>query len=169
MKRNLVLTAVFALFVFALSASAQKTTDFSGKWTLDVSKSNPAETRIESQTLTVTQTADSIKVEQDTKVKEDPNAAGGGGGGRPGGGGMGGPATYGITAPIKSTRQMGQNSVDVSSSAKIDGNKATLSTTFTTPQGDRTQTTTWTLNTDGTLTVESQGRNGSQTRTYKKG
>ena len=77
MKRNLLLTAAFALFVFALSASAQKTTDFSGTWVLDASKSNPAETMIDSQTLKVTQTAADISVERTTKMKPMPDAGAG--------------------------------------------------------------------------------------------
>ena len=167
MKRNLVLTAVFVLFVFALSASAQKTTDFSGTWTLDVAKSNPAETMIESQTIKVTQTATDIKVETTNKMKDNANMGGGagGGGGRPGGGGFGGPQDYGIGTPIKVTRDTPNGSIELSYTAKIDGNKLTLSTT--TPQGSRDQN--WTLNADGTLTIQSQGRNGAVTRTYKKG
>jgi len=164
MKRNLLLTAAFALFVFALSASAQKTTDFSGNWTLDVAKSSPAETMIDSQTLKVTQSATDIKVERTTKMKEAPA---GGGAGAPGGGGrgMGGPATYGIGTPIKTTRQFQGADVEISMGAKIDGNKLTLTTTS--PQGSRDET--WTLNADGTLTTQSQGRGGAVTRTYKKG
>jgi len=164
MKRNLLLTAAFALFVFALSASAQKTTDFSGNWALDVSKSSPAETMIDSQTLKVTQSATDIKVERTTKMKEAPA---GGGAGAPGGGGrgMGGPATYGIGTPIKTTRQFQGADVEISMGAKIDGNKLTLTTTS--PQGSRDET--WTLNADGTLTTQSQGRGGAVTRTYKKG
>lgn len=165
MKRNLLLTAAFALFALAISASAQKTTDFSGAWTLDVAKSSPAETMIESQTIKVTQTATDIKVERTTKVKDNPN---GGGAGAPGGGGgrgMGGPQTYGIGTPIKTTRTTPNGDIEISMSAKIDGNKLTLSTT--TPQGSRDET--WTLNADGTLTTQSTGRAGAVTRTYKKG
>lgn len=162
MKRNLLLTAAFALFVFALSASAQKTTDFSGNWTLDVSKSNPAETMIDSQAIKVTQTATDVKVERTTKMKDNANMGGGMGNG--GGRGMGGPQTYGIGTPIKVTRDTPNGSIEISMSAKIDGNKLTLSTS--TPQGSRDET--WTLNSDGTLTINSQGRGGAVTRTYKK-
>ena len=38
MKKNLVLAAL-SLLVFAFAASAQKTTDFSGTWNLDLAKS----------------------------------------------------------------------------------------------------------------------------------
>ena len=164
MKRSLVFSAFLALFVFALSASAQKTTDFSGTWNLQVGAS---ETRIESQTLKVTQTATDVKVERTTKMKETATAPGGGapgGGGRGFGGGMGGPQDYGIGTPIKVTRQTPNGDVELSMSAKIDGNKLTLTTSS--PMGARSET--WTLNADGTLSIESQGRDGSVTRTYKK-
>ncbi|MFL6374747.1 MAG: hypothetical protein ACJ73D_08790 [Pyrinomonadaceae bacterium] len=169
MKRNVLLTAVFALFAMAISASAQKTTDFSGNWTLDVSKSSPAETMIDSQTIKVTQTATDVKVERTTKVKPMPDAGAGapagGGGGRGFGGGQGGPQTYGIGTPVKVTRQTQNGDIEISMSAKVDGNKLTLSSA--TPQGSRDET--WTLNADGSLTIQSQGRGGAVTRTYKKG
>jgi hypothetical protein len=169
MKRNLLLTAAFTLFVFALSASAQKTTDFSGTWNLDASKSNAAD-RLQAQTLSVTQTADTIKIDRtNTKMKENPdaNASGGGaGGGRPGGGAPQGPVTYGLKDVVKVSRDTPNGAVELSYGAKIDGNKLTL--TSTSPRGARTET--WTLNADGTLTTDSQmGQGGSVTRTYKKG
>lgn len=160
MKRNLILAAVFALAV-AASASAQKVTDFSGTWTLDVAKSNPAEQMIESQTITVTQTATDLKVERNTKIKAGAeNGMGGGGRGM----GPGGPQTYGIKEPVKVTRDTPNGSIELSFSAKIDANTLTLTTTS--PMGSRGEV--WTLNADGTATAVSQGRNGSVTRTYKK-
>jgi len=164
MKRNLVLASLFALFALATAASAQKATDFSGKWTLDVAKSSPAETMIESQTITVTQTAADVKVERDTKMKPMPEGQQMGGGGRGFGGGQGGPTTYGFANPVKVTRQTPNGDVEISFSAKLDGNKLTLTTTS--PQGSRGET--WTLNADGTLKAESQGRAGAVVRTYKK-
>ena len=75
MKKNLILAAVFTLFAAVISVSAQdkpaeapKPTDFSGKWVLDISKSKLEERmRIESMTLTVSQTAKDIKTESLTK------------------------------------------------------------------------------------------------------
>jgi hypothetical protein len=166
MKRNFVLAAALALTVMAVSASAQKTTDFSGTWNLDVTKSKPAETMIESQTLTVTQTATDIKVDRSTKAKAMPDGSvpmGGGGRGM-GGPGGGGPQTYGLKDAVKVTRDTPNGPVEISFGAKIDGNKLALTTTS--PMGSRGET--WTLNADGTLTSESQGRNGSVTRTYTK-
>ncbi|HEV7698908.1 MAG TPA: hypothetical protein VGO43_01630 [Pyrinomonadaceae bacterium] len=168
MKRNFVLAAALAFTAMAISASAQKTTDFSGTWTLEVAKSNPAETMIESQTMTVTQTAADIKVDRSTKVKPMPEGSapnGGPGSGRGmGGPGGGGPQTYGLKDAVKVSRDTPNGPVELSFSAKIEGNKLTLTTTS--PMGSRGET--WTLNADGTLTSESQGRNGSVTRTYTK-
>jgi hypothetical protein len=167
MKRNLILAAIFAL-ALAASASAQKTTDFSGTWTLDVAKSSPAETMIESQTVTITQTATDIKVDRNTKVKPMPEGSapmGGGGGRGMGGPGGGGPQTYGLKDPVKVTRDTQNGPIELAFTAKIDGNTLTLTTTS--PMGSRGET--WTLNTDGTATATSQGRGGnSVTRTYKR-
>jgi hypothetical protein len=161
MKRNLIIAAFFAL-ALAATASAQKAADFSGTWTLDVAKSSPAETMIESQTVTITQTAADVKVERNTKMKEGAGGGMGMGGGR--GMGPGGPQTYGIKEPVKVSRDTPNGPVELSFSAKIDANTLTLTTTS--PMGSRGET--WTLNADGTATATSQGRNGSVTRTYKK-
>src|SRR4030095_7804620 len=96
----IVLTLAFCMS--AMGAYAQKRADFSGKWTLDVAKSKLGErNNIESQTLTVAQTGNDIKI--DTATKRTPPAGGGapgGGGGTGGGGGMGrggdGSATYAL-------------------------------------------------------------------------
>ncbi|MEO6655493.1 MAG: hypothetical protein ABIO36_05375, partial [Pyrinomonadaceae bacterium] len=58
MKKQFVLAAIFSLLVFAVAVSAQKMTDFSGTWNLAVAKSKLGDRNtIESQTMTVTQTA----------------------------------------------------------------------------------------------------------------
>jgi len=164
MKRNLVLGSLFAIFALAAAASAQKATDFSGTWTLDVEKSSPAETMIESQTITVTQSATEVKVDRNTKMKPMDMPGGGGGRGM-GGPGGGGPQSYGIGTPVKVTRDTPQGSIELTMTAKIEGNKLTLTTA--TPMGERGET--WTLNADGTMTATSQGRGGAAvTRTYKK-
>src|SRR5688572_20485312 len=97
MKKNIVLAAFVALFAFAISASAQKAGDFSGKWNLDLAKSDlgQAAGMIKSQTLTITQAGTSFKVSTATERNAPPaNAPGGGAGGGGGrsGGGMGGGA-----------------------------------------------------------------------------
>jgi hypothetical protein len=73
MKRNMVLAAMFTLLGLAISASAQ-TADFSGTWTLDVSKSKLGDRNmIAEQTLTVVQTAKDITVTPVTKANTTTN------------------------------------------------------------------------------------------------
>jgi hypothetical protein len=61
MKKIFALTAVFCLM--SVAAFAQKKTDFSGTWALDVAKSQLGErSRVESMTLTVAQTDKNLKV-----------------------------------------------------------------------------------------------------------
>lgn len=69
MKKNIILTAIISLFLAATTISAQqKTIDFSGNWELDAGKSKlGGQSRIESVTLNVTQTAKELKVETKTK------------------------------------------------------------------------------------------------------
>jgi hypothetical protein len=171
MKRNFVLLAVFALC--AISAAAQKAApNFSGSWNLDIAKSQLGErTNIESQVMTVTQTATTLKVETATKRPPPPVMPGtteNGGRGRPTGG-MGGrfgggdtPWTYGLEGKETKGEMSGPNGpVPVALSAKFEGNKLNLSrsSTFNGPMGEVTMTTkeTWELSADGkTLTVNTE-------------
>jgi hypothetical protein len=106
MKLKMVFTAVFTL-VFAAAVFAQddsatlatesKTTDFSGKWALDLKKSKLDERaqNIESMMMTVSQTDTELKIESTTKRTERENTGGqirrgGMDGMRRGGGGFGG-------------------------------------------------------------------------------
>src|SRR2546421_11933018 len=91
MKKNIVFAAFVALFALAISAAAQDTkmkgsADFSGKWNLDVAKSDLGQqaAMIKSQTLTITQSGTSFKVATATERNTPPDSAGGGGGGRGG-------------------------------------------------------------------------------------
>ncbi|MCD9185861.1 MAG: hypothetical protein LUM44_05480 [Pyrinomonadaceae bacterium] len=93
MKKTFFLAAFICLL--AISAFAQnKATDFSGTWELDVAKSKLDERmRVESMSMTVTQTGKDLTVA--TQIKRAPRPEGGMGGGRPEGappvgGGMGG-------------------------------------------------------------------------------
>lgn len=189
MKKNFVFAAAVAMLAMAFTVSAQKVpADFSGKWNLDLAKSKLTDrekTTIESQTLTVTQTAADIKIETATKRIAPPAGApaggppGGGGGGMGRGGGMGGdaPATYALGKETTTEQQMGPNTVPVTMSSKWDGSKLVLtrSSTFNGPNGEvkNTSKETWELGADGkTLTVnrESTGMQGTtSTRVYSKG
>ncbi len=172
MKKSIVFAAFLSLFVLATVASAQKGADFSGKWTLDLAKSKLGDrNRIESQTMTVTQTATEIKIATESKMTAPPA---GGGGGRPGGGfGGGGPqtTTYVLGKETKIDQQMGPATVPVTLSSKIDGSNLwlTRTSTFTGQNGEITSTTkdSWSLGPDGkSLTVNrEQTRNGNTTST----
>jgi hypothetical protein len=171
MKKNLILAAFLSFFVMAVSVTAQKTTDFSGTWTLDLAKSKLTDrekSSIESQTMTVTQTATELKVETATKRLAPPAGAPaggppGGGGGRMGGGMMGGgdgTTTYTLDGKEVKTEIQGQmGTMQVSTKAKFEGTKLEITRTIGTPMGDRTTSEKWSLNADGTLTVESQRPN----------
>lgn len=167
MKKVLFLTAFVCLL--AVSAFAQdKKADFSGSWTLDVSRSKLDErARIESMTMTVAQTDKDIKVETATKRLPPPadamqSGGGGQGGGMRRGGGFGGDGTFlytldGKESSIETDGPMGK--VPVKLKAEIDGGKLKLSSTrtFNTQMGEVSMTTkeTWTLSDDGkTLTVK---------------
>jgi len=69
MKKNVILTLIFSLFLAVTAVFAQgKTADFSGNWELDTNKSKLGErTRIESMTMSVSQTGSEIKIETKTK------------------------------------------------------------------------------------------------------
>ena len=175
MKMNFVLAVVFSLFMLAISVSAQKTTDFTGTWNLDVSKSKPAERGVESQTFVVTQTATDIKVDRTTKRPPPPADAPAGGGGRGGMmGGGDGSTTYTLDGKgVDSEMQGPMGSMKVTTKAKIDGGKLEITRAISTPMGERASTEKWWLNTDGTLTIESQrpnreGGTDTTTRIYTK-
>ena len=174
MRKLLFLTAAVCLFSIAAFAQDKKA-DYSGTWTLDLSKSKLDErARIESQTLTVTQTDKDIKVATSTK-RLPPPADAPQGGGRPGGGMGGGDSTMtyaldGKETSIEQETPMGK--VPVKLTAKSDTGKLHLasSRTMNTQMGEMTMTTkeTWELSADGkTLTVnrESTSPRGTNSST----
>lgn len=74
MKKNVILTLIFSLFLAVTAVFAQgKTVDFSGNWELDTNKSKLGErTRIESITMSVSQTGGELKIETKTKYAVTP-------------------------------------------------------------------------------------------------
>lgn len=160
MKQKMILMAVACLLLSAMAVFAQTKTDFSGEWTLDVSKSKV--NNIESGTMTVTQTDKDITFKTDIKRAPRPEGAaggaggngGGGGGNRGGGGGMMGGGNQPIVYTLdgkETTTQIGSG--DRTGTAKMqsawDGGKLKLTSvrTFNTPNGEMTVTTkeTWEL------------------------
>jgi len=173
MIKMIVLTLAFCMSVVGIYA--QKA-DFSGKWTLDVAKSKLGErNNIESQTLTVTQTANDIKIDTATKRAAPPAGAPGGGGGGGMGRGGDGAATYMLDGKDVKSEVAGPGGamVPVTTNGKIDGGKLVLSSsrTFTTPNGPITATSkeTWELSADGkTLTVNAERTSPRGTDTTTK-
>lgn len=173
MKRTLFLAVFVGLFAVAALAQDKKT-DFSGGWTLDVEKSKLGErARIESMTMTVTQTAADVTVATSVKRLPPPADAGQGGGMRPPGGGMGGgmrggmggfgDGTFSYTldgreSSVETDGPMGKVPVKLKAELGGDGRLKLVQTrTMNTQMGEFTLTTreTWELSADGkTLTVK---------------
>lgn len=179
MKKSLVL-AIFALAVFAVSASAQKAADFSGKWNLDLSKSELGQQgqMIKSQTLTITQNGTSFKTSTQTERNAPPEDAGGGGGGggRPGGGGFGGAGgggeqSYTLDGKEVSTERQGPNGpLTIKTKAEQSGSKITITVTTPGQNGDVTTKSTYELSSDGKgLTVTRENPRGTTKSVYTKG
>jgi hypothetical protein len=160
------------LCLFAFSAFGQKAADLSGKWNLDLSKSDLGQqaTMIKSQTVTITQSGTSFKVSTQTERNAPPEGAGGGGGGR-GFGGGGGDQSYTLDGKEVSTdRQTPNGTMTIKTTASQSGNKVVISSVFPGPNGDIKSTTTYELSGDGkTLTVTRESTRGSSKSVYSKG
>lgn len=195
MKKNFILSAAVAVLALAFTVSAQKApADFSGKWSLDLAKSKLSDREkasIESQTVTITQSAADIKFETETKRiapaggpppgggapgagGPPPGGGGGMGGGRMGGGGggMGGPQSFPLGKETTTEQQMGPATVPVTAGSKWDGSKLMTwrSSTFNGPNGEvkNSMKQTLELGADGktlTMTTEQSGMQGTTTST----
>ena len=178
MKQRMILMAVTCVLMSAIAAFAQTKTDFSGDWTLDVSKSKlPEMNRIESGTMKVTQTDKNITVVTDFKRAPRPEGAGGGNGGtRQGGAGRGGmmggsgTTTYTLDGKETSAEAGGQMGGTIKLKSGWDGAKLKLTSTrsINTQMGEMTITTkeTWEIVDGGKalkLTREMETPRGSQT------
>lgn len=179
MKKTVFLAAAFCL-LFAVSAFAQSKTNFSGDWTLDVSKSKV--NNIESGSMTVTQTDKDITYKSEIKRAPRPEGAGGGnGGGGRGmgamGGGGGGNQSYTYTLDGKEVSSDIATPQGMTYKSKLksswDGSKLNLISVraFNTQDGERTSTQkeTWEL-ADGGKTMkvhrETETQRGTQTSDF---
>ncbi len=173
------IVTLLLIFVFtAISGFAQaKTTDFSGKWTLDTAASKLDERmRIESLTMTVAQTEKEISIETSTKRAAPPEGAVGGRGGFGGGDGK---TTFSLDGKETTVEQAGpMGTTPVKLKAKIEGGKLSTSSarTMSTQMGEITITTneSWELSSDGKkLTVKRESTtprgNNSSTLVFTKG
>lgn len=190
MKRNLFFVALLTIFT-ALAVSAQdapvkpadppKTPDFSGKWVLNLSKSQLNERmRIEAMTLTVAQTAKELKTKSEVKRTPPPNGFGGGGRGGPMGLAGSGPESRTFSLDGKETTEapgefeasVGMPGPKLKADLRQDG---TLDLSITRkfnagPNGGADVTTKekWTLSADGkTLTIDREQNTPRGTMTSK--
>jgi hypothetical protein len=178
MKKLAVLAAIICLF--SLGAFAQQSkSNFAGNWELDLQKSKlPEMSRLQSETLKVTQTDKELKIEMASKRTPPPEGANGGAGNRRGnwGGGFGGDGmqTFNYSLEGKETTTEGVAGIPAASatlkaSLEKDG-KLKLSATrkISGPQGEFTVTAkeTWELVEGGKalkVTRETETRRGVQT------
>ena len=140
--RKLVFTiSLLAAMMFGLAANAAAPPNFAGTWTLDKSKSQNLGRlqNVESVSWIITQDGKQLTIEQ--KITGGDMAAGGGGGGR--GPGMGGPRSYNLDGS-ETNVEMGQGKATRKAEWSKDGSILELTTksTFTTPDGERTSTST---------------------------
>lgn len=159
--------------LFAFASFAQKPADLSGKWNLDLSKSELGQqaAMIKSQTVTITQAGTSFKVSTQTERNAPPDGGGGMGGGGNRGGGMGGEQSYTLDGKEVSTeRQTPNGAVTTKITASQTGNKVVISSIFPGPNGEIKSTTTYELSADGkTLTVTRESPRGTSKSVYTKG
>jgi len=166
--------AVLFLSVLCMSAIigfAQKPADLSGKWTLEISKSDLGQqaAMIKSQTMTITQAGTSFKVSTQTERNAPPDGAGGG---RPGGGmGGGGEQSYTLDGKeISTERQTPNGAITTKTKAEQTGNKIVITSVFPSPNGDIKSTSTYELSADGkSLTVTRESPRGATKSVYTKG
>ena len=168
MNKLFFIAVLVCLSAFAAFGQA-KTTDFSGTWTLDLTKSKlDVRTRIDALSMTVAQTDTELKVTTETKRTPPPadatavapgTGAGPGRGMGRGFGGGDGTVTYLLGKETTVEIDGPNGKMPVKYKGSIDGAKANLlsSRSFSGPMGEVTITTkeVWSLSPDGkTLTVE---------------
>ena len=171
MRKALFFTLVFCMA--AIAANAQKAADFSGKWNLDIAKSElgQAASMIKSQTLTITQADGSFKVT--TQTERNPSTDGPGGGAGNGRAVAPGPMEQSFTLDgkeVSSERQTPNGAVTTKTKAEQSGNKVIITSVFPTPNGEMKSTQTYELSTDGkTLTLTRESARGTAKQVYTKG
>ena len=191
MRKLLCALSLSSALVFALAVHAAAPTSFAGSWTLDKSKSQNLNQRIqnaESVSWTITQTDKTITIEE--KVTGGGNMGGGaaaagapaaggppaggqgGGQGRGMGGGMGGPRTFNLDG-TETSGEMGQAKFVRKAVWSSDGKVLDLTSkvTFQGPEGEVTNNSSdkLSLSADGkvlTVARHSEGRRGPQDSTW---
>ena len=173
MRKALFFTLVFCMAVIA--ANAQKASEFSGKWTLDIAKSElgQAAASIKSGTMTIRQEGTSFKVLTHMERNAPPATDGPGGGAETRRAVAPGPMEQSYTLDgkeVRHDRQTPNGTVTTKIKSEQIGNKVVIISTFPTPNGEMKQTATYELSADGkTLTVTKESPRGSNKSVYTKG
>ncbi|HJT68530.1 MAG TPA: hypothetical protein VJ749_18885 [Pyrinomonadaceae bacterium] len=180
MRKLLCALGMMSALVIALAVHAAAPANFGGTWTLDKSKSqglNPRLQNAESVSWVITQTDKEITIEEKVTGGNPPAGApaggpGGGGGGGRGMGGFGGPRTFNLDGSETSADMGGRGKVARKATVSGDGKTLELSSksTFEGQNGEVTATTTekLQLSADGktlTVTRHSESPRGPQDST----
>jgi len=188
MRKLLCALGMMSALVLALAVHAAAPANFAGTWTLDKSKSqglNPRLQNAESVSWVITQTDKEITIEEkvtggappanmgggDRPAGGAPAGAPGGGGGRGMGGGFGGPRTFNLDG-TETSADTGRGKVARKATVSGDGKtlELTSKSTFEGPNGEVTATTTEKLQLSGdgktlTVTRHSESPRGPQDST----
>jgi hypothetical protein len=150
MRKILGAMSLSSVLMFTLAVNAAAPTNFAGTWTLDKSKSeglNPRMQGADSVSLVINQTAKDITIEEKVTGGQmgggqgGPPGGGGGGGGRGGMMGGGGPRTYNLDGS-ETTADVGRGKAVRKAAWSNDGKtlELTSKTTFQGPDGEITNT-----------------------------
>jgi hypothetical protein len=149
MRKLLCALAMMSALLIALAVHAAAPANFGGTWTLDKSKSQGLNQRLqnaESVSWVITQTDKDITIDEKVTGGNPPAGGapgGGGGGGGRGMGGFGGPRTFNLDGS-ETSADMGRGKVARKATLSSDGKTLELSSkaTFQGPEGEVTSTTT---------------------------
>ena len=177
MRKLLCALGMMSALVIALAVHAAAPANFGGTWTLDKSKSQGLNQRLqnaESVSWVITQTDKDITIDEKVTGGNPPAGGapgGGGGGGGRGMGGFGGPRTFNLDGS-ETSADMGRGKVARKATLSSDGKTLELTSkaTFQGPEGEVTSTTTEKLqlsadNKTLTVTRHSEGPRGPQDST----
>jgi hypothetical protein len=176
MRKLLCALAMMSALVIALAVHAAAPANFGGTWTLDKSKSQGLNQRLqnaESVSWVITQTDKDITIEEKVTGGNPPagGAPGGGGGGGRGMGGFGGPRTFNLDGS-ETSADMGRGKVARKATLSSDGKTLDLTSkaTFQGPEGEVISNTTEKLqlsadNKTLTVTRHSESPRGPQDST----
>lgn len=166
MKRLFMIAGLTAAFLLVVITASAQNANFAGTWSLDKAKSQGLSPRMQGAdkvTLTITQDAKTISLDQKVEGGQPPQG-GGGGGGMGGGRGPAGPQSYNLDGKEASSEvTFGENTGTRTTKATMTG--GTIELMSKTAFGDRVNATTQKLSLSGdgkTLTVVTHREGGQQ-------